>query len=114
VSLAGSVPSPLSLEQLSDAELLDSTRRLVGRSNQLLAELLLHLGEVEERGIGDGLLRVDADGRAIELVRVDAVVKRWPREPEASATLVPLRSAPKRREVRPFVTSPHFFPAARS
>jgi hypothetical protein len=51
VSLAGSVPSPLSLEQLSDAELLDSTRRLVGRSNQLLAELLLHLGEVEERGI---------------------------------------------------------------
>jgi hypothetical protein len=51
VSLAGSVPSPLSLEQLSDAELLDSTRRFVGHSNQMLAELLLHLGEVEERGI---------------------------------------------------------------
>jgi hypothetical protein len=51
VSLAGSVPSPLSLDQLSDEELLAGTRRLVGRSNQLLAELLLHLGEVEERGI---------------------------------------------------------------
>ena len=39
------------LEQLSDAELLDGTRRLVGRSIQLLAELLVHLGEVEARGI---------------------------------------------------------------
>jgi hypothetical protein len=33
---------------------------------------------------------VDEDGRAIELVRVDAVVKRGPRKLEASATLVPL------------------------
>src|SRR3954470_3715345 len=39
------------LEHLSDAELLTGTRRLVGRSNQLLAELLVHLGEVEARGI---------------------------------------------------------------
>jgi len=39
------------LEHLSDAELLEGTRRLVGRSNQLLAELLVHLGEVETRGI---------------------------------------------------------------
>jgi hypothetical protein len=39
------------LEELSDAELLQGTRRLVGRSNQLLAELLVHLGEVEARGI---------------------------------------------------------------
>src|SRR5688572_16860100 len=36
---------------LSDAELLTATRRLVGRSNQLLASLLAHLGEVEARGI---------------------------------------------------------------
>ena len=36
---------------LSDADLLTGTRRLAGRSNQLLAELLLHLGEVEARGI---------------------------------------------------------------
>jgi hypothetical protein len=43
--------SNLSLELLSDGELLDSTRRLVGRSNLLLAELLGHLAEVEARGI---------------------------------------------------------------
>jgi hypothetical protein len=36
---------------LSDAELLEGTRRLVGRSNHLLAELLAHLAEVETRGI---------------------------------------------------------------
>jgi hypothetical protein len=41
-------PSPA---ELSDAELLTATRRLVGRSNQLLAALLAHLGEVEARGI---------------------------------------------------------------
>jgi hypothetical protein len=37
--------------ELSDAELLVATRRLVGRSNQLLASLLAHLAEVEARGI---------------------------------------------------------------
>jgi 5-methylcytosine-specific restriction endonuclease McrA len=41
-------PSP---SELSDAELLMATRSLVGRSNQLLAALLAHLGEVEARGI---------------------------------------------------------------
>jgi hypothetical protein len=41
-------PSP---RELSDAELLTATRRLVGRSNQLLGALLAHLGEVEARGI---------------------------------------------------------------
>ena len=41
-------PSP---NELSDAELLTATRRLVGRSNLLLASLLAHLGEVEARGI---------------------------------------------------------------
>lgn len=39
-----------SLSQLSDDELLANTRRLVGKSNQLLAALLLHLAEVEVRG----------------------------------------------------------------
>jgi len=39
------------LKHLSDTEVLAGTRRLVGRSNQLLAELLVHLGEVEARGI---------------------------------------------------------------
>lgn len=43
--------STYGFEQVSDAELLTSTRRLVGRSNQLLAELLAHLAEVEARGI---------------------------------------------------------------
>src|SRR5688572_13666515 len=42
---------PASPTALSDAELLTATRRLVGRSNQLLASLLAHLGEVEARGI---------------------------------------------------------------
>jgi hypothetical protein len=43
-------PSP-SPAELTDAELLAATRGLVGRSNQLLAALLAHLGEVEARGI---------------------------------------------------------------
>jgi hypothetical protein len=41
----------LSLEHLSDDEVLSHTRRLVGRSNLLTAELLAHLAEVEARGI---------------------------------------------------------------
>jgi hypothetical protein len=36
---------------LSDPELLASTRRLVGATNQVLAELLSHLAEVEARGV---------------------------------------------------------------
>src|SRR6187431_3233465 len=39
------------LTHLSDSELLTSTRRVIDRSNQLLAELLAHLAEVESRGI---------------------------------------------------------------
>src|SRR3954469_22665827 len=40
-----------SLAQLSDDELLANTRRLVGKSNQVLAALLEHLAEVEARGV---------------------------------------------------------------
>jgi len=40
-----------SLEHVSDDDLHARTRRLVGRSNQLLAALLAHLAEVEARGI---------------------------------------------------------------
>src|SRR6188768_2195440 len=40
-----------SLSHLADAELLTSTGRLVGASNKLLSQLLLHLAEVETRGI---------------------------------------------------------------
>lgn len=39
------------LKTLSDQDLLASTRRLVGASNQILAELLAHLAEVESRGV---------------------------------------------------------------
>src|SRR3954468_15843864 len=39
-----------SWSHLADAELLTSTRRLVGASNKLLSQLLLHLAEVETRG----------------------------------------------------------------
>ena len=38
------------LAQLTDDELLANTRRLVGKTNQLLAALLVHLAEVEARG----------------------------------------------------------------
>jgi hypothetical protein len=41
----------VSLQHLSDTEILAGTRRLVGRSNLLMAELLGHLAEVEARGI---------------------------------------------------------------
>ncbi|HXK17671.1 MAG TPA: hypothetical protein VNG33_07705, partial [Polyangiaceae bacterium] len=39
------------LNRLSDDELLASTRRLVGASNQVFAALLAHLAEVDARGI---------------------------------------------------------------
>jgi hypothetical protein len=39
------------LAHLTDDELLANTRRLVGKANQLLAALLLHLAEVEARGL---------------------------------------------------------------
>jgi hypothetical protein len=41
----------IGISSLSDTELLANTRALVGRSNQLLAALLAHLGEVEARGL---------------------------------------------------------------
>lgn len=40
-----------SLAHLSDKEVLEGTQRLVGRSNQLLAALLVHLAEVDARGL---------------------------------------------------------------
>lgn len=50
-NVARSLPQAISLSHLTDAEVLAGVRRLVGRSNQLLAELLAHLVEVESRGI---------------------------------------------------------------
>ncbi|HEX2873097.1 MAG TPA: hypothetical protein VHP33_17665 [Polyangiaceae bacterium] len=46
-------PNALSpnLAEISDGDLLAGTRRLVGASNQVLAALLTHLGEIEARGI---------------------------------------------------------------
>jgi hypothetical protein len=41
----------LSISELADAELLSNTRALIGRSNQVFAALLAHLGEVEARGL---------------------------------------------------------------
>lgn len=40
-----------SLAEISDGDLLAGTRHLVGASNQVLAALLTHLGEIEARGI---------------------------------------------------------------
>jgi hypothetical protein len=51
MNAAPCLASEHSLDRLSDSELLAATRSLVGRSNQLLAALLAHLGEVEARGI---------------------------------------------------------------
>jgi 5-methylcytosine-specific restriction endonuclease McrA len=45
------VSAELVISALSDAELLANTRALIGRSNQVLAALLAHLGEVEARGL---------------------------------------------------------------
>jgi hypothetical protein len=51
-NIAVALPSlDFSLAHVSDEEVLARTRRLVGRSNLLLAELLAHLAEVEVRGI---------------------------------------------------------------
>src|SRR5690349_2900563 len=41
----------LEFAHVSNEQLLEGTRRLVGRSNQVLAALLAHLAEVEARGI---------------------------------------------------------------
>src|SRR6187401_1832593 len=50
-SMAQRVPGGApGLAHVSDDELLAHTRRLVGKTNQLLAALLLHLAEVEARG----------------------------------------------------------------
>ena len=50
--LTGLTPSSdYCLSGLHDHELLASTRRMVGRSNQVLAGLLAHLAEVEARGL---------------------------------------------------------------
>jgi hypothetical protein len=46
------------LAHLSDDELLANTRRLVGNSNQLFAALLVHLAEVEARGIPETAERI--------------------------------------------------------
>jgi len=51
LSTSPSAPLAVSVEHLSDSELLMGARKLVGRSNQLLAELLACLAEVEARGI---------------------------------------------------------------
>jgi hypothetical protein len=51
-NIAIAMPSlDFSLTHVSDDEVLARTRRLVGRSNLLTAELLAHLAEVEARGI---------------------------------------------------------------
>jgi hypothetical protein len=47
-NMAGAEPM---ISALSDAELLANTRGLTGRSNQLLAALLAHLGEVDARAL---------------------------------------------------------------
>jgi hypothetical protein len=44
-------PERIGISQLADAELLANTRALIGRSNQVFAALLAHLGEVEARGL---------------------------------------------------------------
>jgi len=51
LSNSGPGESSYRLEHVSDDDLLRHTRRLVGRSNELLATLLAHLAEVDARGI---------------------------------------------------------------
>ena len=49
--ISDEVESAYRLEGLSNEDLLASTRKLVGASNQVLAALLAHLAEVEARGV---------------------------------------------------------------
>jgi len=50
--VAPSPRTPLSrLAELSDGELLATTQRLAGTSNQIFAVLLEHLAEVDARGV---------------------------------------------------------------
>jgi hypothetical protein len=46
-----SIPSRYDLSHLADQDVLSGTRRVVGASNQLCADLLAHLAEIEARGI---------------------------------------------------------------
>ena len=83
-------PPLFSLHHLSDGELLTATRRVVGRSNQLLAALLAHLAEVEARGAHRAracsslytyciyLLRFSED-EAFRRVSAARLVRRFPR-----------------------------------
>lgn len=83
--------------QLSDADLLVTTRLLVGRSNELLAALLAHLAEIEARGLHrtracSGLypfciyeLRLSED-EAYRRVTASRLVRRFPALLEAIAT----------------------------
>ena len=81
---------------LSDADLLTATRGLVGRSNQLLAALLVHLGEIEARGLHRSracsslytyciyVLRLSED-EAFRRVSAARLVRRFPALLEAIA-----------------------------
>jgi hypothetical protein len=81
---------------LSDAELLANTRGLIGRSNQVFAALLAHLGEVEARGLHRTRacsslyayciyeLRLSEDG-AVRRVAAARLVRRFPELLEAVA-----------------------------
>ena len=86
-----------SLAGLSDPDLLAATCGLVGRSNQLLAALLVHLGEIEARGLYRSracsslytyciyVLRFSED-EAFRRVSAARLVRRFPALLEAVAT----------------------------
>ena len=96
-NLAVSFSATLSPAGLSDADLLAATRGLVGRSNQLLAALLVHLAAHEARGLHrnracSGLytycvyvLRFSED-EAFRRVSAARLVRRFPALLEAIAT----------------------------
>src|SRR5688572_15239996 len=87
----------LGVSELSDAELLANTRGLIGRSNQVLAALLAHLGEVEARGLHRQRacsslyayciyeLRLSED-EAVRRVSAARLVRRFPELLDAIAT----------------------------
>jgi hypothetical protein len=51
LATATATATAYNLDHVSNSELHLSTRRLVGRSNQVFAALLAHLGEIEARGL---------------------------------------------------------------
>src|SRR5690348_3731118 len=88
----------IGISSLSDTELLANTRALIGRSNQVLAALLAHLGEVEARGLHRT--------RACSSLYAYCIYELRLSEDAASQALRPTRSRSRSARVGPLQENP--------